>query len=183
MKKLLLVLTFLLFLPLSTHAQVYENFPYNFKISLPDNWQKTINQETYFPIFTQIEYPGQIGAITVHCGNPQEEVARDMPNNFNYLIEAKKDYILGLLIAKLLEEQPDAIVTYSKNIIFNDHQAMVINYHYTYDEGQGAVKVNGYWTVFVKDSLYYSFKLQTQDSSGKHKRDFFQLCESFDFLH
>lgn len=183
MKKLLLILTLLLSITTTAQAQIYENFPFNFKLKLPDNWQKTINQETYFPIFTQIEYPGQIGAITIYAGHPQKDVARDMPDHFNYLIEAKKEYILGLLIAKLLEEQPYAKVTYSKNLIFNDHQAMVINYNYVYDEGQGPVKINGYWTVFVRDGLYYSFKLQTQDSSGKHKRDFFQMCESFDFLN
>lgn len=183
MKKTLLTLFFLLFITSACHAQVYENLPFNFKVTLPDNWEYKINQENYFPIFSQIEYPGQIGTITIYCGNPQEEIAYDMPNNLNYLIEAKKNYIIGLLTAKLLEEHPDAKITYSKNLILNGHQAIVINYDYTYDEGQGAVKVNGYWTVFVENSLYYSFKLQTQDSSGKHKRDFFEMCESFEFLN
>lgn len=180
MKKLFLILSFILLLPTLAQAQIYQNDTFIFNVNLPDNWLNAAETEDEFPILVnKIEENNALGIIDIYAENIQEAFGA---NSFPSLLEAsdrQAESMIDILISDLKENYPDVKILSNEKTIINNLPAIVIVHNYSYTADGKVVLVNGYWTVFIENNNLYSLKLQTDDNLNIHMNDFFQMCESF----
>jgi len=186
MKKLLLVLCLILFLPTLAQAQIYKNAALNFQVNLPDTWLEVPPEDDtqeVFPLLIRTEEESRaVGIIDIYIENIQAAFGDNSFPSLTEASEAQIETMIDTLIADLKENYPDVTILSNEKTTINSLPAIVIVHSYSYTSNNKVIMVNAYWTVFIENNHLYSLKLQTDDTSNVHMNDFFKMCESVELL-
>lgn len=177
MKKLFLLLTFILVLPSLTAAQTYINEKGNFSVDIPDNWQVSIknhdNSKTvsygFIATLREDNVVGVIGIAVLADNN----IPADM--TFSSLPADQQELIITAFVKKIQTDFDDTVIKSTTIENFYGKETLFI----TASAKQNKRKVNIIFGFSMYQSVSCASTLITDDTKDKHKQDYYAVIKSF----
>ena len=169
MKKLLLILTLLLILPLNTHAQAYKNHDYKFQIDLPQGWRvetQASNKQRF--IFESNE---QLTIIFAESHHAERDFKGTTFTDFN---QEERQKFLTTMVNHAQKSSPNGKVLSADWIDIADKNTalMVVTQSPPSEQAKYTVACS-----FIKNNIYYSFLMLT--SRPDHKEQMLKILDTF----